>query len=196
MQKIHNAGKGCGTEESSNGLIFKKLLETRTVFISDAITKKLADEIMKTLLILESEGDAPITVFVDSPGGDADAGYAIYDMLRFVKPEIKIICAGLCASAGAIILLAAEKKNRLALPNAKLLIHQPSSGIIGDATDIEIQALEINRLKKKINELISNCTGQTIEKVEKDTDRDYWLSAEESVEYGLVDRIVEKSSDI
>lgn len=173
-----------------------KLLKTRTVLLSGEINKETAERVIKQVLLLEADGDDPVRVFIDSPGGDADAGYAIFDMLRFVKPEVITIGMGTVASAAALVHLAASKENRLSLPNAHFLIHQPLSGIRGVATEIEIHARELEKLREKINQLIAAETGQKVKKVSEDTDRDYWLNAEEAVEYGLVSRIISSRSEL
>jgi len=173
-----------------------KLLKTRTLLLSGDINKELAEKLIRNMLLLEAEGDVPIKVFIDSPGGDADAGYAIFDMLRFVRPEIVTVGMGTVASAAALVHLAARKENRLSLPNAHFLIHQPLSGMRGVATEIEIHARELERLREKINLLIAQETGQTLEKVAGDTDRDYWLNAEEALEYGLITRIIKSRSEL
>jgi len=138
----------------------------------------------------------PIRVFIDSPGGDADAGYAIFDMIRFIKPEVWTIGMGLVASAAAIIQLASPKERRIGLPNSHYLIHQPLSGIRGVATDIEIHAKELEKLREKINRLIAGETGNPYEQVEKDTDRDYWMNSAEAVNYGLISRVITNRSEI
>ena len=176
--------------------LLDKMLKTRTILISGEINKELAERVVRQLIILETENDEPIHVFIDSPGGDADAGYAIFDMIRFVKPEVFTVGMGLVASAGALILLAADKEHRVATPNSHYLIHQPLSGMRGVATDIEIHAREIERMKARINSLISEETGQDLKKVEKDTDRDFWMNAEEAKEYGLVSKIVFKREEL
>lgn len=173
-----------------------KMLKTRTVLISGEINKELAERVVRQLLILEQESDDPIRVLIDSPGGDADAGYAIFDTIRFVKPEVYMVGIGLVASAGALILLAGDKDKRLAFPNSHYLIHQPLSGIRGVATEIEIHAREIEKMRTRINTLISEETGKAYEQVEKDTDRDYWMNATEAVEYGLVSKIVTHRSEM
>ncbi|MFP4329249.1 MAG: ATP-dependent Clp protease proteolytic subunit [Alkalispirochaetaceae bacterium] len=183
-------------KEPQNPPLLDKMLKTRTILISGEINKELAERVVRQLIILETESDEPIYVFIDSPGGDADAGYAIFDMIRFVKPEVYTVGMGLVASAGSLILLAAEKDRRVATPNSHYLIHQPLSGMRGVATEIEIHAREIERMKARINKLISEETGQPIEKVEKDTDRDFWMTAEEAKEYGLVTKIVWRRSDL
>jgi ATP-dependent Clp protease protease subunit len=176
--------------------LIEKILKTRNILLSGEINKSLGERIIRQLILLEDQGDDPIKVFIDSPGGDADAGFAIFDMMRFVKPEVIIIGMGLVASAAAIILLAAPKERRIALPNSHYLIHQPLSGMRGVATEIEIHAKELDKLRRKINKLISDETGQKIEKVEKDTDRDYWMNAEEALEYGLVSKIISNRDEL
>lgn len=173
-----------------------KFLKTRQILLSGEVNKQLAEKIVRQLLVLEADSDEPIRIFIDSPGGDVDAGYAIFDMIRFVKAPVYCIGMGLVASAGALVLLAADKSRRIALPNSHYLIHQPLSGIKGVATDIEIHAKEIQKTRAKINELISAETGKDLAQVEKDTDRDYWLNAQEAVEYGLVSRIVSKRDEL
>ena len=153
-----------GQEEKQEGM-FLRLLRTRNILLSGEVNKALAERVVRQLLLLEEDSDDPIRVFIDSPGGDADAGYAIFDMLRFVKPDIYTIGMGLVASAGAIILLAAPRDRRIGLPNSHYLIHQPLSGIRGVATEIEIHARELEKLRIKINHLISDETGQALEKV-------------------------------
>jgi len=174
----------------------EKMMETRTIILSGEVDKDLAEKVVTQLLLLEAAGDDPIKVFIDSPGGDVDAGYAIFDMIRFVKPEVYTIGMGLVASAGALIILAAPKEHRFGFPNSHYLIHQPLSGIRGVATEIEIHAKELEKLRLKLNLLISEETGQDISKVEKDTDRDYWMNAEESTEYGLISKIITKREEL
>ncbi|MDT8299355.1 MAG: ATP-dependent Clp protease proteolytic subunit [Spirochaetaceae bacterium] len=173
-----------------------KMLKTRTILLSGGIDKEMAEKLIRQLLLLEADGDDPIKVFIDSPGGDADAGYAVFDMLRFVKPDVITIGMGIVASAAALVHLAAKKENRLSLPNAHFLLHQPLSGIRGVATEIEIHAKELEKLREKINQLIASETGQDVKKVAVDTDRDYWLSAEEALQYGLISRIISSRIDL
>jgi len=182
-------------KEVSEGLQVK-MLKTRTILLSGGIDKEMAEKLIRQLLLLEADGDDPIKVFIDSPGGDADAGYAIFDMLRFIKPDVITIGMGTVASAAALVHLAAKKENRLSLPNAHFLIHQPLSGIRGVATEIEIHAKELEKLREKINHLIAHETGQDVNKVAVDTDRDYWLSAEEALQYGLISRIISSRIDL
>ena len=191
-----NEGAGEEKEKQQGGDLISKLLKTRTVMVTDEVTKKMAQQIMTQLLLLEAENNDDIKMYINSPGGDADAGFAIFDMIRFVKPKIKAICAGVAASAAVIILLGAKKENRLSLPNARVLIHQPSTGIHGTAADIQIEATEILKCREKINRLISVETGQAMEKVESDTKRNFWMSAEEALKYGLVRKIIQNSDDL
>ena len=177
--------------------IGEKLMKSRIIMITDVITKKLAQTTIGQLLILELEDpEKEIKVFINSPGGDADAGFAIYDMMKFIKPKIKNICAGVAASAAVIILLGADKENRVSLPNSRILIHQPSTGVHGTASDIQIEASEILKCREKINRMISEETNQEFGKVENDTKRNYWMSAEEAVEYGLISKIIKTQSDL
>ncbi len=183
-------------EKPQNGDFIAKLLKTRTVMVADEVSKKMAQRIMTQLLLLEAENNDDIKMFINSPGGDADAGFAIFDMMRFVKPRIKAVCAGVVASAAVIILLGAQKENRFSLSSVRILIHQPSTGIHGTASDIQIEANEILKCREKINRLIAAETGQTMEKVESDTRRNFWMSAEEAAKYGLVNKIIQSSEDL
>jgi len=184
------------TKRESNDPLITRMLKTRTIMLSGEINKDLAEKTIRQLILLEDMGDDPIRIFIDSPGGDADAGYAIFDMIRFVKPKVWTIGMGLVASAAAIIQLASPKEFRVGLPNSHYLIHQPLSGIRGVATDIEIHARELEKLRAKINKLISDETGIPFEQVEKDTDRDYWMNAEEAVKYGLISRIAARREEL
>jgi ATP-dependent Clp protease protease subunit len=176
--------------------LLDRMLKTRTILIAGEINKELAERVVRQLLIMEQEGDEDIRVFIDSPGGDADAGYAIFDTIRFVTPRVWTVGIGLVASAGALILLAAEAENRVGFPNSHYLIHQPLSGMRGVATDIEIHAKEIERMRFRINTLIAEETGKQFKQVEKDTDRDFWMNAEEAVTYGLISRVVARRSEL
>jgi len=183
-------------KQTGHDPLLSKVLKTRTIILSGEIHKDLAEKIIKQLLVLEDSGNEPVRIFIDSPGGDADAGYAIFDMIRFIKPPVWTIGMGLVASAAAIVLLASPKERRIGLQNSHYLIHQPLSGIRGVATDIEIHARELDKLREKINRLISEETGVPPEQVEKDTDRDYWMSAEEAVKYGLLSRVITKRDEL
>jgi len=188
----------CEEKDSKAGPdpLLQKMLKTRTILLSGEINKELAERTIRQLLLLEDMGDDPIRIFIDSPGGDADAGYAIFDMIRFVKPDVWTIGMGLVASAASIIQLAAPKERRVGLPNSHYLIHQPLSGIRGVATDIEIHAKELEKLRERINKLIALETGLEVSRVEKDTDRDFWMTADEAVKYGLISRVVAKRSEL
>ncbi len=185
-----------GTKNGNEHPFMEKMLRTRTILLSGEVNKPLAERVVRQLLLLEDAGEEPIKVFIDSPGGDADAGYAILDMMRFVKPDVYTIGMGLVASAGALILLASPREHRVGLPNSHYLVHQPLSGMRGVATDIEIHAREIERMRVRINKLISDETGKPIEQVEKDTDRDFWMNSDEAVEYGLLSRIVTNRTEL
>jgi ATP-dependent Clp protease protease subunit len=184
------------SKESGPDPLVQKMLKTRTILLCGEIKKDLAERTIRQLLLLENMGDDPIKIFIDSPGGDADAGYAIFDMIRFVKPPVFTIGMGLVASAAAIIQLASPKERRVGLPNSHYLIHQPLSGIRGVATDIEIHARELDKLREKINKLIAEETGTAYEQVEKDTDRDHWMNAEEAAAYGLISKVISSRADL
>lgn len=174
----------------------ERFLKTRTILLTGEVDKDLAEKTIRQLLLLESLSDDPITLLIDSPGGDVYAGFSIYDMIRFVKSPVRIVGMGLVASAAALILLAVPKERRFGLPNSSYLIHQPLSGIQGVATDIEIHARELDKAKQHLNLLIAEATGQNVERVSRDTDRDYWMNAVEAKEYGLIERIVAKRADL
>jgi ATP-dependent Clp protease protease subunit len=186
------------TEEDKAGegeAVFRKLLKTRTLLVSGEIDKSLAEKTIRGLLLLEADGDAPIKIFIDSPGGDVDAGYAIIDMMKFVKPEVWTVGMGLVASAGALILLGAPREHRVGLPHSHYLIHQPLSGLRGVATEIEIHARELEKVRERINRFIADETGKPLDQVVKDTDRDFWMNAEEALAYGLLSAIVTRRSE-
>jgi ATP-dependent Clp protease protease subunit len=167
----------------------ERFLKTRTILLTGEIDKELGERLIRQLLLLESLSADPITILIDSPGGDVDAGFAIFDMIRFVKAPVRIVGMGLVASAAALVLLAVPRESRLGLPNSHYLIHQPLSGIRGVATEIEIHARELEKTRERINRIIAEETGQTMERVQKDTDRDYWMSADEAMTYGLISRV-------
>lgn len=177
-------------------VVSEKMLKTRSLLLSGEINKEMADKFIRELLVLENESSDPIKVFINSPGGDVDAGFAIYDMLRFVSCPVTIVGMGLVASAAALVLLAVPADRRVGLPNSSYLIHQPLSQMRGNATDIEIHTLWLETLKKKLNALIAEATGKSLDQVEKDTDRDHWLSAEEAKEYGLISKIIKERKEI
>ena len=176
--------------KDTSSQVMEKLLKTRTIFISGEINQELAEKVATQLLILQEMGDEPIKLFINSQGGHVEAGDTIHDMIKFVKPRVIVIGTGWVASAGITIYLAAEKEDRYSLPNTRYMIHQPLGECRGQSTDISIEAAEILRARKRINEIISNATEQPLEKVEKDTDRNYWLNATEAVDYGIVNKII------
>ena len=176
--------------------ISSTFLKTRQILLTGEIDKDLSEKIIRQLLIMEAENDSPIYLYIESPGGDADAGFAIFDMVRFVKAPVYIIGMGLVASAAALVLLAVPKERRIGLTNSHYLIHQPLSGIKGVATEIEIHAQEIIKMRARINQVISSQCSQPLEKVEKDTDRDFWLDGTEAVEYGLISRIITNRDEL
>lgn len=174
----------------------EKFLKTRQILLSGEINKELAEKFNKQLLLLEADSNKPVYVYIDSPGGDVSAGFAIYDMIRFVKCPVVLIGNGLIASAAALILLAVPQNMRVGLPNSEYLIHQPLSGMRGTATDIQIHAANIKKTKAKINKIIAEATGKDLKKVEADTDRDYWLDAEEALEYGLISKVISNRTEL
>lgn len=180
---------------SKNNLV-DKLLETRTVLIFGEINMKLAQEVTRQLLVLAADSDDDIKVIINSPGGHVESGDTIFDMLRFVKPTVKVIGTGWVASAGALIYAAVDKENRLSLPNTRFLLHQPMGGAVGQASDIAIEAEEIIKMRKRLNETFAAQTGQPLEKVEKDTDRNFWMSARQAQDYGLVGRIIQSVDEV
>ena len=176
--------------------IQEKLLKTRSILLSGEINKESAESVIKQLLVLEGESNEPIKIFINSPGGDVDAGYAIFDMARFVSAPVTMIGMGLVASAAALVLLAVPRERRVALPNSTYLIHQPMSGMRGVATDIEIHAQHLEKLRLKLDALIATETGKSVDEVREDTERDHWLSSDEALAYGLVSRIVSQRSEL
>lgn len=175
---------------------YDKLLKTRSLLLSGEINKDSADKLIKDLLVLEAESSDPVRIFINSPGGDVDAGFAIYDMVRFVTCPVIMIGMGLVASAASLILLAVPAERRIGLPNSSYLIHQPLSEMKGNATDIEIHAMQLEKMKAKINCIIAEATGISLETVTADTDRDHWLDALEAQKYGLISRVVESRSKL
>ncbi|WP_071394861.1 ATP-dependent Clp endopeptidase proteolytic subunit ClpP [Bacillus tuaregi] len=182
-------------EQSSHGErsydIYSRLLKDRIIMIGEEINDDVASRVVAQLLFLEADNpDKDISIYINSPGGSTSAGFAIFDTMQYIKPDVKTICTGLAASFGAMLLLAGAKGKRLALPNSEIMIHQPLGGVRGQATEIEISAKRILKLREHINEIISERTGQPVEKVANDTERDYFMSAEEAKEYGIIDEII------
>lgn len=171
--------------------IFSRLLKNRIIFISGEINDSLANQVVASLLYLDSLSHDDISLYINSPGGSVTAGFAIYDTMNFIKSDVATICLGMAASMGAFLLSSGEKNKRYALPNADIMIHQPLGGTEGQATDIKIVADRIILLKKKLNKILAKNTSQFIKKIEKDTERDYYLSAKEAKEYGLIDFVIQ-----
>ena len=177
----------------------ERLLRSRTLLIRGEVNGKLAERVIRQTLMLEDDdAEQPIQVVLNSPGGSVTDGMAIYDVLRFVRPRVQMICAGLTASIATIILLAAEKEDRLSLPHARFLIHQPliMGQVVGPASDLEITANEILKTRKRLNELLAEATGQDFERVQEDTQRDYWMTADEAVDYGLIAGVIRTRSEL
>jgi ATP-dependent Clp protease protease subunit len=172
--------------------IYSRLLKDRIIFLTTPIDDQVAGLIVAQMLFLETQDpEKEIYFYINSPGGYVTAGLAIYDTMQYIKPPVVTVCVGMAASMAAVLLAGGHKGKRLILPHARVMIHQPWGGVQGQATDIEIEAKEIGRLKKMLNNILANHTGQPLEKVEKDTERNFYMSAEEAVEYGIVDKIVE-----
>ena len=174
----------------------EKLFKSRAITLFGSIDDKLARLVTERLLALASDSDDPITLYISSPGGHVESGDVIYDMIKFIRPVVKVVGTGWVASAATTIYLAAEKENRFSLPNTRFLVHQPLGGARGDATDIAIQAEQIVKMRARINRLIANETGQPLDRVAQDTDRDYWMTVEEAVEYGIVGKVISFVSEI
>lgn len=184
-------------EQSSKGErsfdIFSRLLRERIIFLGTPVDDMVANLIVAQMLLLDSENpEKDIMLYINSPGGSVTAGMAIYDTMQHIRADVQTICLGQAASMGAFLLAAGAKGKRMALPHSRVLIHQPLGGAQGQATDIEIQAAEICRIKKSLNEILSVNTGQALKKIEKDTDRDYIMTAQEALEYGMIDKVVTK----
>lgn len=182
-------------EQSSRGErsfdIFSRLLRERIIFLGTPIDDMVANLIVAQMLLLDSENpEKDIMLYINSPGGSVTAGFAIYDTMQHIRADVSTICLGQAASMGAFLLSSGKKGKRLALPHSRVLIHQPLGGAQGQATDIEIQANEILRIKKSLNNILANNTGQPLKKIEKDTDRDYIMTPEEAVEYGMIDKVI------
>jgi len=180
----------------SISFIDEKLFKSRSISIFGQINERVARTVTEKLLALSAESDDPITLYISSPGGHVESGDVVYDMIKFIKPEVRVVGTGWVASAATNIYLAAKPSNRYSLPNTRYLVHQPSGGSQGDATDIKIQAEQLLKTKARINKIISEETGRSLEQVEQDTDRDYWMSVDEAMEYGIVNKVVKSVSEI
>src|SRR4030095_7731833 len=176
--------------------IYSRLLKERVIFIVGQVEDHMANLVVAQLLFLESENpDKDIHLYINSPGGSVSAGMAMYDTMQFIKPDVSTLCTGLAASMGAFLLCAGAKGKRFCLPNSRVMIHQPSGGFSGQASDIEIHAKEVLYLKRKLNEMMAEHTGQPLEVIERDTDRDNFMGAEDAVKYGLIDRVLKARSE-
>ena len=185
-------------EKNNNGErcydIYSRLLKDRIIILNGEIDDNTSNIIVAELLYLDSINNEDISLYINSPGGSVTAGMAIYDTMNFIKSDVSTICLGQAASMGAFLLSSGTKGKRLALPHSRVLIHQPLGGAQGQATDIEIQAAEIIRIKKSLNEILASNTGQSLKKIEKDTDRDYIMTPQEALEYGMIDRVVSRDA--
>ncbi|NKE06644.1 MULTISPECIES: ATP-dependent Clp endopeptidase proteolytic subunit ClpP [Mesobacillus] len=174
--------------------IYSRLLKDRIIMLGDEINDQVANSVIAQLLFLEADNpEKDISIYINSPGGSTTAGFAIFDTMEYIKPDISTICIGMAASFGAMLLLAGTKGKRFALPNSEIMIHQPLGGARGQATEIEISAKRILKLRDHVNQIISDRTGQSVEKIAKDTDRDYFMSAQEALEYGIIDKIITRT---
>jgi ATP-dependent Clp protease, protease subunit len=173
--------------------IYSRLLRERIVFLVGPVNDQTANVVVAQMLFLESENpDKEIFLYINSPGGSVSAGLSVYDTMQFIKPDVSTLCMGMAASMGAFLLAAGTKGKRLALPNSRIMIHQPSGGAQGQASDIEIQAREILKLRESLNHILADRTGQTLDKIKADSERDYFMSAPEAKDYGLIDQVIEK----
>ena len=173
--------------------IYSRLLKERVIFLVGPVNDQSANLVVAQMLFLESENpDKDISFYINSPGGSVSAGMSIFDTMNFIKPDVSTLCMGMAASMGAFLLTAGTKGKRFALPNSKIMIHQPLGGTQGQATEIEIHAREILKTREQLNRILAERTGQSLEKIERDTERDYYLSAAESAEYGLIDKVIDK----
>lgn len=196
MSNMKNEIEGETKSNEGIDLYRKKMMEQRIILIYGEITQELAKEVTSQLLLFSAISEEPITIYIHSPGGHVESGDTIHDVVKFIAPKVIMIGTGWVASAGITIYLAADKENRYSLPNTRYMIHQPAGGVKGQSTEIQIEAKEIIRMRKRVNRLIAVATGQTIEKIEKDTDRNYWMSVDEAKEYGIVGKIISNTAEI
>lgn len=184
------------TESQGSAFLQNKLLSSRSIIISGEVNQTLAEKVVTQLVLLQSISHDPIRLYINSQGGHVESGDTIHDFIKFIKPDVHIIGTGWVASAGITIFLAAKKEHRYSLPNTRFMIHQPMGGVRGPASDIEIEAKEIIRMHDRINKLISEATGQALEKVKKDTDRNYWMTPNEALDYGIVNKVITSYDDL
>ncbi|WP_133572793.1 ATP-dependent Clp protease proteolytic subunit [Maritalea mobilis] len=183
-------------DDKKDPSVEKILFENRTVLITGEINDKLAREASGRLLALADHSDAPINVFISSPGGHVESGDMVHDIIKFIKPTVRTIGSGWVASAGALIFVGAQRENRLCLPNTRFLLHQPSGGVGGKVSDIQIQAEQIKQMRERFDILFAEATGQTPEKIAEDTNRDFWLNTKEAIDYGLLGRVITSIEDL
>ncbi|WP_424982165.1 ATP-dependent Clp protease proteolytic subunit [Maritalea sp. S77] len=183
-------------DDKKDPSVEKILFENRTVLITGEINDKLAREASGRLLALADHSDAPINVFISSPGGHVESGDMVHDIIKFIKPTVRTIGSGWVASAGALIFIGAKRENRLCLPNTRFLLHQPSGGVGGKVSDIQIQAEQIKQMRERFDILFAEATGQTPEKIAEDTNRDFWLNTKEAIDYGLLGRVITSIEDL
>lgn len=183
-------------DEKSGSFLAERLFKKRHIIITGQINDKVARTVTAQLLAMQADSDEPINIFISSPGGHVESGDMIYDMIKFVRPQVRTIGAGWVASAGALIFVGARKEDRLCLPNTRFLLHQPSGGMGGHATDIAIQAEQIIKMRGRLNEIFALETGQPLARVEKDTDRDFWMTPEQAIDYGLLGKVIKSQAEI
>ncbi len=183
-------------EESPGGQAEKLFFKSRTVLVTGGIDDKLATRVVKHLLALAEDGDDPINMIISSPGGHVESGDMVHDMIKFIRPKVRCIGSGWVASAGALIFIAAEKDDRFCLPNTRFLLHQPSGGIRGQATDMAIQAEQLRIMRERFDNLFAEATGQTPEKIAEDTQRDFWLTTQEAIDYGLLGKVISSVDEL
>ncbi len=183
-------------DERASSPVEQMFFKTRTVVITGEINDKLAARVVSQLIALAQDSDAPINMFISSPGGHVESGDMVHDMIKFIKPVVRTIGSGWVASAGALIFVGAEKENRFCLPNTRFLLHQPSGGIYGKVSDLVIQAEQIRIMRDRFHDLFADATGQTTERIAKDTARDFWLNTEQAIAYGLLGKVIQSSDDL
>jgi ATP-dependent Clp protease protease subunit len=196
MAEQRERGEETSRVTMSPDILGERLLKARTIIISGEITQRLAASVMGQLLAMSADSSDPITIYVNSQGGHVEAGDTIHDVIRFIKPKVRMVGTGWVASAGALIFVAAPREQRYCLPNTRFLLHQPAGGAGGTASDIEIEAKEILRMRDRLNRIFARETGQPLERIEEDTHRNFWLDATAAVRYGLVGRIVERVTEL
>lgn len=196
MAEQHERGEETSRVTMSADILGERLLKARTIIISGEITQRLAASVMGQLLAMSADSSDPITIYVNSQGGHVEAGDTVHDVIRFIKPKVRMVGTGWVASAGALIYVAVPREQRYCLPNTRFLLHQPAGGAGGTASDIEIEAKEILRMRDRLNRIFARETGQPLERIEEDTHRNFWLDATAAVRYGLVGRIVERVTEL